>query len=601
MNISTLPSNFYPTPESLIQKMFDKIKSFRNIYNVLEPSAGKGDIALFLANKLSQEHHENSYSKVGIDCIEIDPYLQQSLKYNFRKDRFSPYYKEISELDKLLYATITDSQRRRKNELQLLVKSANISTRLVADDFITYSAFKKYDLIMMNPPFDNGEKHLLKAIEIMQRGGQIVCLLNAETLKNPFSNTRKDLVRKLDELDADIEYLQDEFTQAERKTDVEIALVHITIEHKKSVLDESSIFEDLRKAKAEEQIRIEEEQGLTIHKNYIELAVDNYSLEVEATIKLIEEYQAFKRYIPQSFSEDNYSRGSILKLIVDTYDTEKHEVDVNEYLQVVRMKYWNALFTNKDFTNALTSNLLNDFQSQISKMADYDFSVFNIKNVQIELSQNMVKGAEDTIMKLFEDLSNKYSYYDETSKNIYLYNGWKTNKSYKINDKVIIPYTANITSSYKYEGSTRVPYSYFGGTGIDKLKDMEKALNYLDGGLSAPVDIVEQLQNAASAGKTSKIELKYFNVTFYKKGTCHIVFTNKDLLAKFNLFGSQRKGWLPPSYGKKSYSEMNTEEKTVVDDFQGEAEYKKVMQRKDYFLFNSNSIKALPQAIEQTA
>ena len=40
----------------------------------------------------------------------------------------------------------------------------------------------------MNPPFSEGDKHLLKAINIMKNGGQIVCILNAETIKNPYSN-----------------------------------------------------------------------------------------------------------------------------------------------------------------------------------------------------------------------------------------------------------------------------------------------------------------------------------------------------------------------------------------------------------------------------
>jgi hypothetical protein len=79
-------------------------------------------------------------------------------------------------------------------------------------------------------------------------------------------------------------------------------------------------------------------------------------------------------------------------------------------------------------------------------------------------------------------------------------------------------------------------------------------------------------------------------VTFYKKGTCHIEFTNLDLLAKFNLFASQRKGWLPPSYGKKTYNDMTREEKAVVDDFEGQQEYNKVMQNKDYYFVESNQL-----------
>lgn len=39
-----LGTEFYPTPSELIDKMLAKV-SFENVRSVLEPSAGKGDIA----------------------------------------------------------------------------------------------------------------------------------------------------------------------------------------------------------------------------------------------------------------------------------------------------------------------------------------------------------------------------------------------------------------------------------------------------------------------------------------------------------------------------------------------------------------------------
>lgn len=116
--------------------------------------------------------------------------------------------------------------------------------RVVHDNFLTMHTSKHYDLIVMNPPFNEGDKHLLKALEMQQNGGQVVCLLNAETIRNPYSNTRKDLVRKLKEYDASIEYVQNAFRDAERKTDVEVAIVKVKIPAKKP---ESKILQDLRK------------------------------------------------------------------------------------------------------------------------------------------------------------------------------------------------------------------------------------------------------------------------------------------------------------------------------------------------------------------
>mgnify|MGYP003290709934 CR=1 FL=1 len=60
----------------------------------------------------------------------------------------------------------------------------------------------------MNPPFSNGDKHLLKALQIQQNGGKVVCLLNAETIRNPYTETRKTLVDLLEKYEAEIEYIE---------------------------------------------------------------------------------------------------------------------------------------------------------------------------------------------------------------------------------------------------------------------------------------------------------------------------------------------------------------------------------------------------------
>lgn len=52
-----------------------------------------------------------------------------------------------------------------------------------------------FDFIIMNPPFSNGDEHFIKAWEIADNT-TIVCLLNSETINNPYSEKRK-LVKKI--------------------------------------------------------------------------------------------------------------------------------------------------------------------------------------------------------------------------------------------------------------------------------------------------------------------------------------------------------------------------------------------------------------------
>ncbi|MCY8098469.1 DUF4942 domain-containing protein, partial [Bacillus atrophaeus] len=122
---------------------------------------------------------------------------------------------------------------------------------------------------------------------------------------------------------------------------------------------------------------------------------------------------------------------------------------------------------------------------------------------------------------------------------------------------------------------------------LEKLKDIEKVFNYLDNGLTEDVNIDETLKLAEHYGETKKIELKYFYLTFYKKGTCHIEFKDKEILKKFNIFGSQKKKWLPPSYGKVKYQDMTAEEKDVINDFEGVQSYSETVNNTSYYIMDT--------------
>lgn len=530
---------FYPTPESLLNKIFEGV-DWKQVDTILEPSAGKGDIIEFIQN--SEEAHRYHHN-FEIDCIEKDPNLQAVLKQK--------------------------------------------GFRLVHDDFFTFHTWKQYDLIVMNPPFSCGDKHLLNALKFQEDGGNIICILNAETLKNPYSITRQALALRLEDLHADISYMQNEFVSAERKTSVEIAVVKVSIPKKER---DSRIFSELKESKQMSEQNSTEQTSLA-ENDYIKAAVKQFELETEAGIRLIREYQAMKPYMLRSLSGGNLEKNdSILYLTMDKYHPCSPGVTENEFLKVVRLKYWTSIFNDSRFTGHMTSNLLSEYRTQIDKLADYDFSCFNIKTIQADIAIKLVKGVEECIVKLFDELSFQYSYSDELGRNIHYYNGWKTNKAWIINKKVILPW---MNAWGRFNGLYD-PASY---EIIEKLADIEKALDYLSGRSGNERCIHETLREAKKAGQTKKIPLKYFTVTFYKKGTCHIEFTDLELLKKLNIFGSQQKGWLPPAYGKKSYSDMDEEEKKVIDEFEGVESYVETMTNSDYYLYSaSDSIKCLEMA-----
>lgn len=106
--------NFYPTPKELFRDITSKLHWW-TIDGILEPSAGKGNMVDYI---LEERLDRN------IDCIEINPELQATLKGK--------------------------------------------GYSVIHDDFLTFIPKYHYDLILMNPPFDMGAAHLLKAIDIQK-------------------------------------------------------------------------------------------------------------------------------------------------------------------------------------------------------------------------------------------------------------------------------------------------------------------------------------------------------------------------------------------------------------------------------------------------
>lgn len=536
---------FYPTPDELALQLLAQV-DFRDVEDILEPSAGKGDLAFMTCKVkayggiegytkyrrtelLGLRHAEYEYQEAKrIDCIEIDPNLRKLLTGNH--------------------------------------------FRVIHDNFLTFETQKRYDLIVMNPPFDQGVAHLMKAIELMEYGGQIACILNADNICHPYNQPRQRLVKRLEELGAGIRYVDNAFADAEREAEVDVALINIRIPKKKY---HGSIADEMKRAPTYKAQSIPDEYSEIVAYNQIDEWVNRYNYEVGCGIRLIEEYDALKPNMLYE-SESATIETPMLELTVNVPSDEHKSLSAtaNNYIRAVRMKYWRAIFQNSMITQTLTSNLLNELRDRVSELRDYEFSAFNILTLIIQMTQRMVKGVEDTIMSLFDKWTYKYHWSEGTS-NRHYYDGWRTNDCFRVNKKIIIPFHGYDSWDSRFK-SYKVR---------DEFRDIEKAFDFLDCGRTDWAgDMDAILKNAEATQNLRNVDTKYFTVTFYKKGTCHIVFKDEDLLEKFNMFASQKKGWLPPDYGRKRYSDMTKEEQHVVDSFQGKAKYEEVMARADYFL-----------------
>lgn len=569
-------SEFYPTPDNLIEKMCGKIK-WDTVSTVLEPSAGKGDIVKFLNRKRPDRPYD-------IDCCELDNNLRQIILYNFSEEnsaRLQTESKKLSDkygyIDHTIngfrffnsetrqYEALPDADDKIKRDIEKQrQENGSGNVHIVHDDFLTYNPYKQYSAIIMNPPFSNGDRHLLKALEIQKYGGQIVCLLNAETLRNPYTDTRRHLLDLLDEYEADVEYISEAFSDcAERRTDVDVAMVYINIPYSP---DDDSIYEKLMKTEHYSEPTDEEITALDFV-DYIQSIVNRYNIEIRSGIELIKQFERMKPFLVSSF--EKYP----LPIIKLTDSSGRDNMTVNRYVKAVRLKYWRELFTSSQFVGKMTSTLQSKYRTKVESFANYDFSEFNIKNLLREINSQVKTGIEDEAEKMFDRLTSHSL--AEGSQNIWMYSGWKTNEAYKIGKKVIIP-ARGIFSEW-----SRNPRAY---DAYNVLADIERVLNFFDGNMTEEVDMQRELEKYFELGVTKNIPLKYFSVTFFLKGTAHIVFNCPELLDRYNIYIGKRRHWLPPTYGQKTYNEMNEDEKRVVNSFQGEKQYNKVMANKNYYL-----------------
>jgi hypothetical protein len=512
-----------------------------NPRKVLEPHAGKGDIVEALRSRYEYRH----CGTPDICAIEIDPDLQATLRGK--------------------------------------------SIKLIDTNFLAYSAHDKFDLIIANPPFEDGDKHLLKAIDMLFRG-QIIFLLNAETLRNPFSNSRKLLVRKLEELGAEIEYIPNAFVAAERKTLVEVALVNIKIDRKV----EDDLFADADDHASRCHQTVKDKHEVSTGKTIEEL-VGEYDETIQVgTATILGFYRNYKkvgRYLKLNdigAKDRNYSSDDLTTMMQDA---------INTLLVTVRTAFWCRTLDLKEVRSRLTKKKQGEFEHALTENCFMDFTESNIRQFVINLIGGFEKTLTDAVIDIFDMFTIRHCYEDGVDhKNVHYFTGWRSNSSFKVNHRVVIP--------IGYRGSYDGPFTDFRGdwslnySAADTLRDIDIVMNSLDGGKPGYITISDAIRHAFSQGISSGIESTYFKITTHKKGTAHLTFRSEDILRRFNVVACRGKGWLPGSFGTKPYSQLTFEERQVVNSFEDEKTYDKNV---NVSLFgNTSPILSLPGCVVES-
>lgn len=512
--------DFYPTPKSLIKKMLSpylpedrKTINGRDYFerldlsglSILEPSAGKGDILDYI--------HD----------VKNNAFINQMKVYAIESN----------------------------TELQSILKEKNYP--LIGMDFLQFEDQMYFDLIIMNPPFSNGAAHLLKAFKIANKT-KIICLLNAETIRNPYTRERKLLLSQIEKYDGKIEYLDDEFENAERRTGVQIALITVDVKKEDNRFDF-----DFDKQKEE---KLDFDFDFLENEIARQDLIGNLNLRFEkvkdAYADLIEAEEKYK-YLKNQFIEgENYYSSTDWEL-----KNGKPETRYNYLTQKVKSYMWRTVISELDMKKYMSNKVLKNFEAFVNQQSNMAFTKDNVANFFQMIMNNRVNIWDQAVIDVFDMLT---TYYEHNRNYI---EGWKTNDRYKVNRKIILPNWVEWDISYmdkewiKSTGAMmKICYSNEG-----QFSDIDKVMAYISGESlpywrtinSTLKNHFEKIGKVKTGDKfDNTCESAYFKIKFYKKGTVHLEFKDKRIWELFNITACGNKNWLPADEKRKWENQRNS-------------------------------------------
>ena len=472
MNFSS-NKNFYPTPDHIIRQMIEPFSlGLRNVLSgrqILEPSAGSGNI---------------------LDYV--------------RKNQNVP--------PRNLYAI--------EQDLDLVHILQGKGYKVIANDFLDYRPDYSIDCIIANPPYDRGDDHLLHMWEILH-AGDIVCLLNAETVRNTFSAKRK-LLAKLIADHGSVEWIGQQFQDAERKTAVDSCIVRLKKEAKskfdfqfENVTKETGY--DFSEQIAGNSIAINDLTGNLIR---------CYDKTKDAFVRLMQAKKELEFY-SAAILPTQYRMDSITEQAYKEGRTDAARYNI--FLDEIKLDAWKGILQKLNIQKYLTHAVLSNFQEFAKNQGALDLTRENIHSLILMIVQNRDSIMTQAVLDVF-DLFTKYH-----SENREHPEGWKTNEAWVVGTKVILPHYIEMGYSGCYTPRMQR---------WDEFRDIEKVLCYLTG-----IDY-EKLE-AKAEGEVLKIGLhtairrvkigatdweqsEFFDIRCFKKGTIHLRWRDESLRARFN-------------------------------------------------------------------
>ena len=498
--VKTMDKNqFYPTPANLANKMielFDDPIGKGSV--VLEPSAGRANLIKSLEDreKVYRGQRYNVSMPKSIDVVESDP-----------------------------------------DNIAILQSMKDIN--IVGYDFLEFETRKMYTHVLMNPPFDRGVSHLLKAWEIL-RNGELVAVINAENIKNPNDKYKKHLVQLIEDHNGTVEYLKNEFLAPDvmRKTTVEVALIHLS---KETAFDDSYI-DGLKPDIGTPVIDSVEatDSNIAIPEPAIDQSIKIYNaaatcllneLTISAQLKNSTTY--YYGLLADSLIR---SKDEIRQTDREHVSREKVIADYNVQNEALKEKAWSQILKASKLTEGLSSKIVEKIHSEFKEIAKLEFTKSNIHGFLANLMAARQSGSIDMMCSVFDQFT-QYS-----TGNRAFYKGWKSNDKHKAN--------AFKLKTTRFITTINSMFQSISWSDLRSLNDLDLAFATLDGkqrhetiGVS---DLLDNKETLAQLRTGERLSATYFDVRYYPGATTVHIFPNsKTLIDRLNRIVGQHRQWLP--------------------------------------------------------
>ncbi len=390
--------------------------------------------------------------------------------------------------------------------------------KVVELDFLQYSENYFFDMVLMNPPFIDADSHILKAWSILNYG-EIVSLCNAETIRNPYTREREVLAELISRYGS-VEYIGSAFANAEIPTDVEIAIIRLHKEKPEALFDFDATLDVDTQMEDDEFVS----RGELASINMIESLVAQYN-KARDTIVKINELEKIKQF----YTKD----------ILPQKNDEQNKQTLATTLDELKAAFWKHAFNKTKLGDTTTSKFRDDFYAYQEQNKHVAFTYDNAMSI---LGVFWI-GYADFMKRCIADTFDAATRYHE--KNRVYKEGWKTNSSYMLNKKIIMPDIIDIIFGWKVSHRN-----------ADFLHDLEKCCCFLTGKPYKSILTIEQALEAHVKLMDGNIKVDYwdkfnsefFSCSVYKKGTMHLTWLDMKLWSAFNVAAADGKAWVGGGY-----------------------------------------------------